>query len=68
MHKKQTVEKDTAVFPLFFLCTNFVNFGDEFYVIIGKLEIIFMTFSFLSDNFIGDGDYFVLYINTWFVK
>jgi len=37
MHKKQTVEKDTAVFPLFFLCTNFVNSFDSFYVIIGKL-------------------------------
>lgn len=64
MLKKQNVEKDTAVFFLFFLCTNFVNYSVEFYVIIGKLGNYYMTFSFLSDIYgCGDED-FVLYINT----
>lgn len=53
MHKKQIEEESTIVFFLFFLCTNFVNFFDGFYVIIGKLEKLHMTFSFLSDKLVG---------------
>lgn len=64
MHKKQNVEKDTVVFFLFFLCTNFVNYSVGFYVIIGKLEKYYMTFSLLSEISRCIDEDFVSYINT----
>lgn len=60
MHKKQNVEKDTNVCLLLFLCTNFVNYSVVFYVIIGKLEKLHMTFSLLFDNLSGFGHNLIL--------